>query len=165
MASMGGLRIVNLTASPSPNADTSFGYLFWEDLAVSHDGALGSTYSPQDKVLVVPLGDSIEFWDTASGKLRGRLMTPEELDAFAYPEVAVAPTIALDATGLTIFAISKSGLTVIKLPAPLDSMTPTQWPIPMVSDRTHPELHGSLWSRIAAKRRAATTANLRENQP
>jgi WD40 repeat protein len=28
---------------------------------------LGSTFSPAGKVIAVPLGDSIEFWDVATG--------------------------------------------------------------------------------------------------
>lgn len=60
---------------------------------------LGSTFSPGGKVLVVPLGDSIELWDTATGTLRARLMTPEELHVLVYSEAPVAPQIALDATG------------------------------------------------------------------
>jgi len=40
---------------------------------------MGATFSPAGKVLLVPLGDSIEFWNAAQGALLGRLMTPEEL--------------------------------------------------------------------------------------
>ena len=88
---------------------------------------LGSTFSSGGKVVVVPLGDSIEFWDVANGTLRARLMTPEELPVLVYPEAPVAPQIALDATGQTIFAISASGLTVLKLPETIDNISPTQW--------------------------------------
>lgn len=112
-------------------------------------GVLGATFSPEGKVLVVPLGDSIEFWDTAQGTLRARLMTPEELRIMVYPEEAVAPMIALDSIGKTIYAISASGLTVITLPEPLDQMTPMQWPLSRSSD-VSPQLRGSLMQRMAA---------------
>jgi hypothetical protein len=88
---------------------------------------LGSTFSPGGKVLVVPLGDSIELWDTATGTLRARLMTPEELHVLAYPEAPVAPQIALDATGQSIFAISASGLSVLKLPETVDNLPSNPW--------------------------------------
>jgi hypothetical protein len=143
---------------------SQFGFLFWNDLAVSSDGSqfatidgapdaagdiigffdpglhllntneyplaslpndalvLGSAFAPQGKVLVVALGDSIEFWDTATGRLRARLAAPERLSAFNFPEGAVAPQIALDTTAQTIFAISQSGLTVLTLPQPADTL-------------------------------------------
>ena len=88
---------------------------------------LGATFSPDAKVVVVPLGDSIEFWDVATGTLRARLMTPEELHTFAYPEGTAAPQIALDPTGQTIFAISASGLTVMKLPQSVDDLPASPW--------------------------------------
>ena len=91
-------------------------------------GAIGATYSPGGKVLVEPLGDSMEFWDTATGTLRTRLMTPEELQTPRfYPDFA-GPTIALDPTGETIFAVSLSGVTVLKLAQPLDQMPSVSWP-------------------------------------
>jgi hypothetical protein len=88
---------------------------------------LGSVFGPQGKVLVVPLGDSIEFWDFASGTLRARLMTPEELAVFAFPEGPVAGKIALDALGQTIFAISQTGITVMNLPQPVDDIPAQSW--------------------------------------
>jgi WD40 repeat protein len=89
---------------------------------------IGATFSPAGKVLAVPLGDSIEFWSTAQDTLLSRLMTPEELHVWAYPEVAVSPLLALDSAGQTIYAVSSSGLTVLTLPEPLDQMPATQWP-------------------------------------
>jgi hypothetical protein len=89
---------------------------------------IGATFSPGGKVLVVPLGDSIEFWNAAQGSLLGRLMTPGEFQVWAYPQVAVSPLVALDSTGQTIYAVSVSGLTVLKLPEPLDQMPAMQWP-------------------------------------
>lgn len=88
---------------------------------------LGSAFAPQGKVLVVALGDSIEFWDTATGRLRARLAAPERLSAFNFPEGAVAPQIALDPTGQTIFAISQTGLTVLTLPQPADTLATQPW--------------------------------------
>ena len=113
-------------------------------------GVPGVTFSPGGKVLVVPLGDSIEFWDASHGTLRARLMTPEELHVLVYPEGPVAPMIALDSTGQTIYAISASGLTVLTLPEPLDQMAPAQWPLSRPSGSVRPELHGLLASRMAA---------------
>jgi len=115
-------------------------------------GVLGATFSPAGKVLVVPLGDSIEFWGTASGTLLARLMTPEELHVLVYPEGAVAPMLALDSAGQTIYAISASGLTVIPLPAPLDQLSPAQWPPAFLSAKEQPWLHGLITSRMAAMR-------------
>jgi WD40 repeat protein len=149
---------------------SQFGFLFWNDLAISSDGSqfatingapdaagdiigffdpglhllntneypltslpndalvLGAVFAPQGKVLVVALGDSIEFWDTATGRLRARLACPERLSTFNFPEGAVAPQIALDTTGQTIFAISQSGLTVLTLPQPADTLAAQPFP-------------------------------------
>jgi WD40 repeat protein len=90
---------------------------------------LGSTFSPRGHVLVVPLGDSVEFWDADTGTLRGRLMTPEELQYLVYPVGPTAPRFALDTMGQTIFAISISGLTVIHLPQPIDDLPAQSWPL------------------------------------
>jgi hypothetical protein len=91
-------------------------------------GGIGGAYSPGGKVLVIPLEDSIEVWDTATGTLRARYMTPELLQGILGPENTVSPTMALDATGQTIFAISASGLTIMPLPVPLDQVPATTWP-------------------------------------
>jgi hypothetical protein len=98
---------------------------------------IGATFSPTGKVLVVPLGDSLEFWSTAQGTLLSRLMTPEELQVWAYPEVAISPLLALDSTGQTIYVASSSGLTVLTLPEPLDQMPATQWPSAYISRGAH----------------------------
>jgi hypothetical protein len=110
-----GLRYLNANAYPdySPPDDS---------------GVLGVTYSPGGQVLVVPLGDSIEIWDANTGTLRARLMTPEELQVLVYPENGVAPMIALNAAGDTIFAVSKSGVSVIRLAVPLDQTPAMSWP-------------------------------------
>lgn len=91
-------------------------------------GVLGATFSPGGKVLIVPLGDSIEFWDAQQGTLRARMMNPEELQVLVYPEGPVAPAVALDPTGQFIYAISASGITVLTLPEPADQISPMQWP-------------------------------------
>ncbi len=110
-----GLRQINMTVYPDASLP--------DDMLV-----MGSTYSPQGKVVVVPLGDSIEFWDAATATLRARLMTPEELRVGALAQANPAQTqIALDAVGQTIFALSASGLTVIPLPAPIDSLPKNPW--------------------------------------
>jgi len=113
-------------------------------------GVLGVTFSPGGKVLVVPLGDSIEIWDAARGTLRARLMTPEELHVLVYPEGAIAPMLVLDSTGQTIYAVSASGLTVLKLPQPLDQIPSMQWPQARSHNSKQPEFHGLIASRMAA---------------
>jgi WD40 repeat protein len=112
-------------------------------------GVIGATFSPEGTVLVVPLGDSIEFWDAAKGTLRARLMTPEELHVIPSP--AATPMIALNFTGQTIYAVSASGLTVLTLPEPVDQIPSAQWPFrrPKSSRSARPALHGSLASRAA----------------
>jgi hypothetical protein len=112
-------------------------------------GATGSTFSPRGKVLVVPLGDSIEFWDAAMGTLRARLMTPEELKVLVFPELGVAPVLAMDSAGQTIYAISASGVTVIKFAQPLDQMPSMQWPQARIHSRPG-TFNGLIASRMAA---------------
>ena len=109
---------------------------------------IGATFSPAGKVLVVPLGDSIEFWSAAQGTLLSRLMTPEELHVWAYPEVAVSPLLALDSAGQTIYAVSSSGLTVLTLPEPLDQMPATQWPSAYISGGARSGFQHSLASQM-----------------
>jgi hypothetical protein len=94
----------------------------------SDTGVIGPLFSPQGKVVIVPLGNSIEFWDAAHGTLRARLMTPERLQVLVYPETSAAGAIAYDAAGQTVYALSASGLSVLKLPAPVDQVAPATWP-------------------------------------
>ena len=114
---------------------------------------LGSTFSPEGKVVVAPLGDSIEFWDTSTGTLRARLMTPERLNVFAYPEGPAAPQIALDPTGQMIFALSASGLTVMKLPEPVDNLPFGPWAMSRRAPAQRHEFSGGIAARIAAMRK------------
>ena len=96
----------------------------YPDLSPPSGGqVLGAIFSPSGQTLVAPLGNSIEFFNVATGRLRGRLMTPEPLPAFSYP-IMGQRDIALDPTGQSIFAISASGLTVMKLPVPVDQLSP-----------------------------------------
>lgn len=134
-----GAQYINASVYPdfSPPNDTS---------------VIGATFSPAGKVLVVPLGDSIEFWSADQGTLLARLMTPVELPVWAYPEGALTPLIALDFTGQTIYAVSASGLIVIKLPTPLDQMPAVQWPSFRSSAGARSRFQGSLPSRIAGIR-------------
>jgi hypothetical protein len=126
----------------------------YPDFAVPDDSiVLGASFSPGGKVLVVALGDAIELWDTAQGTLRACLMTPEELQVIGGTG-PVAPLLALDATGQTIYAVSASGLTVLKLPMPMDQMLPMQWPILTVpTGNQQVGLRGSGTSRMAAMHR------------
>lgn len=133
----------------------------YPDLSPPTDGGvIGATYSPKGNVLVLALGNSIEFWNTAQGILVARLMTPEELPAFAYPDT-FQPLMALDSAGQTIYAVSASGLTVLKLPTPIDQMTPAQWPMAAHGGGAS-EFRGSLAQRVAAmKARSARMAHAR----
>jgi hypothetical protein len=83
-------------------------------------------------------------------------MTPEELQRLVYPEGAVAPMIALDATGQTIYAASVSGVTVLTLPKPLDQITPMQWPLVRVGAQQF-ELRGPIAARMAAMQSQSRT--------
>jgi len=113
---------------------------------------LGSTFSPGGKVVIVPLGDSIEFWDTATGTLRSRLMTPEKLSVFSYPEGPVAPQVTLDAVGQTIFAISASGLSILKLPVPVDNIPANSWARFSAPMNNRFQFSGDIPARLAAMR-------------
>ncbi len=88
----------------------------------------GTVFSATGKTLVSPLGDSIDFFDTASGTLRGRLLTPEPLQILNFPLTSWG-TLVLDSTGQTIYVISASGITVLGLPVPVDQLTPVPWPL------------------------------------
>jgi hypothetical protein len=79
-------------------------------------------------------------------------MTPEELHVIVYPEGAVSPMVALDPTGQIIYAVSASGLTVLKLPEPLDQVPTMQWPSVVHSSNDKSALHGSITQRMAALR-------------
>jgi hypothetical protein len=124
------LRYVNLSVYPDHIIPDDF-------------GVVGATYSPGGTIVVVALGDSIELWDATAGTLRARLLTPEELNTIVYPEGAVAPQIALDSAGQTIFAISKSGLSAMTLNEPMDQIPPMNWPAVKKGDTASGGLHGS----------------------
>ena len=85
-------------------------------------GSLGAIFSPSGRTLLVPTGDAIEFFDAQTGALRGRMLSPENMPVIAY--TAPCPGgVAIDPTGQTIYAVSNSGITVFKLPAPVDQIT------------------------------------------
>jgi WD40 repeat protein len=115
---------------------------------------IGANFSPQGKVLVVALGDSIEFWDAAKGTLRARLMTPEQLHSLAFPGGRVAPQVALDATGQTIFAISQTGLTAMKLSQPVDNLASQAWALGVHPATQQGALSGGLKARAAAMQKS-----------
>jgi hypothetical protein len=115
---------------------------------------LGSTYSPGGKVLVVPLGDSIEFWDVDSGTLSARLMTPEELNFLVFPEGPAAPQMALDTLGQTIYAISASGLSVMELAEPIDTMPAASWAFNRHPAKWKGTYSGGIAARISAMRKS-----------
>jgi hypothetical protein len=89
----------------------------------------GAIFSATGQTLLSPLGDSIDFFDTRTGTLRGRLLTPEPLPTGGQPvAITSAGVIALDPNQQTIYAISQSGLTVLVLPTAVDQVTPFPWP-------------------------------------
>jgi hypothetical protein len=86
--------------------------------------SLGAMFSPSGQTLIVPMGDSIDFFSSSKGTLQGRLLTPEPLPIY----VSSTGTIALDTTAKIIYAISASGLTVMTLPTTVDQILPPIWP-------------------------------------
>jgi hypothetical protein len=88
---------------------------------------LGAKFSPSGKTLIVPFGDSIDFFSSSSGTLRGRLLTPEPLPVLTLG-ITSTGIIALDPTTKIIYAISASGLTVLTLPSPVDQVVLPVWP-------------------------------------
>lgn len=120
-------------------------------------GVVGVSYSPQGKVVAVPLGDSVELWDAAQGTLRSRLMTPEELSVLVYPETSAAGKIAFDSTGQYLYAVSASGLTAFKLPTPVDQIASVQWPSAVRPAASRSSLYGTRAARMAAMRNRTTT--------
>ena len=84
----------------------------------------GAIFSASGLTLLTPLGDSIDFFNTQTGTLRGRLLMPEPLPLGN----TFADVIALDPNQQTISAISASGLTVLTLPSVVDQIAPVAWP-------------------------------------
>jgi hypothetical protein len=89
--------------------------------------AEGGIFSPGGTVLLQPVFDAIELFDTKTGKLRARLMTPEPLVKLTFPILSVG--VAVNPTGQTICAISTSGLTLFHLSTPVDQLAATIWPL------------------------------------
>jgi hypothetical protein len=102
---------------------------FYPDLALPDaPQSINAIFSATGHTLLVPTTDAIEFFDPATGRLRGRLLTPEALPGAGYFTQATPPgCIALDPTGQTIYAVSASGLTVMKLPTPVDQIGVPAW--------------------------------------
>ncbi len=108
------LRMINLNVYPFV-ADPDFG------------GVAGPLFSPGGKVIATGLSNSIEFWDTQTGKLRARLLTPETLQWTPPTIPNSAPLMASDPTGQTLFVGSTSGITVLTLPQPMDDLKSYEW--------------------------------------
>lgn len=89
--------------------------------------SLGALFSSSGQTLIVPMGDSIDFFNSSTGTLRGRLLTPEALPV-VNSYIPSTGIIAIDPTNTIIYAISASGLTVLTLPEPVDQITPPVWP-------------------------------------
>jgi hypothetical protein len=111
----GQLQIKNLPAYPdlAPFDSSSYG---------------GMQFSPQGTLLLVPRAISIDFIDATSGKLRARYATPEPLVTSANGS-DVKADLAIDDTGHTVFAISASGLTVLRFDSSVDSLPVPAWPL------------------------------------
>jgi hypothetical protein len=89
--------------------------------------AQGAIFSSSGLTLLTPLVDSIDFVDTQTGTLRGRLLMPSLLPLL--PGGGGTPgVIALNPNQQTIYAISSSGLAVVTLPKVVDQITPPAWP-------------------------------------
>ncbi|MGE5052944.1 MAG: hypothetical protein ACM3WP_02175 [Acidobacteriota bacterium] len=89
--------------------------------------AQGAIFSNSGLTLLTPLVDSIDFFNTQTGTLRGRLLMPSLLPIL--PGGGGTPgVIALDPNQQTIYAISASGLSVVTLPSVVDQITPPAWP-------------------------------------
>jgi len=94
---------------------------------VDFGGVVGPLFSPGGKVIATGLSNSIEFWDTRTGMLRARLLTPETLQWTPPPVLNSAPLMASDSTGQTLFVGSSSGITVLTLPQAMDDLNPYNW--------------------------------------
>ncbi|HEV7553696.1 MAG TPA: hypothetical protein VGP65_18585, partial [Candidatus Angelobacter sp.] len=89
--------------------------------------AEGAIFSPAGSVLLQPMLNAIEFFDTSSGQLRARMMMPEPLVNKTIPFASTG--VAVDPSGQTVFVISASGLTLIHLPTPIDQLGGVAWPL------------------------------------
>ena len=59
---------------------------------------------------------------------------------------------AIVKSGQTIYAVSAAGITVIKLPEPLDPIPAMQWPSDVHSGSDKSALHGPISQRMGALR-------------
>jgi hypothetical protein len=85
---------------------------------------MGAIFSDSEMTMLSPLADSIDFFNTQTAKLQGRLLMPELMPVGNL----TSGVIALDPNQQTIYAISASGLTVVTLPSVVDDLTPFPWP-------------------------------------
>lgn len=87
----------------------------------------GVQFSPQGTLFLIPRQDSIDFVDVATGRLRARYATPEDL---VTPQnvASIKVDLAVDPSGQKLFAISASGLLAIEFPTPIDSIPQANWP-------------------------------------
>ncbi len=129
----------------------------YPDLAPpSAEQALGAIFSASGQTLLIPLGNSIDFMNVATGTLTGRLMTPEPIPVLVYP-VESSGVLALDPSGQTVYAITTSGLMILSLPSPVDQLTPPVWPF--VAKGRNLEAHAS--ARVGM--RTLRTTGARQN--
>jgi hypothetical protein len=106
-------------ALPSPSSMAARALPIYPDLAPPDEAQVqGALSSTSGKTFLSPLADSIDdFFDTETGTLRGRLLTPDLLLVGNLQVGNFHPAaIALDPNQQTIYAISASGLSVMTLP-------------------------------------------------
>lgn len=99
-----------------------FGVPVYPDFApVTSRADWGVALTHSGKLYVVPRQDAIEVFDVSTGTLRLRIALPEPL--LTPQNVAVVKhAIVLDDQEENIFVLSASGITVIRLPVPLEQM-------------------------------------------
>jgi len=94
----------------------------------------GAMFSASGLTLLAPLEDSIDFFNTQTATLQGRLLMPE----LSPVGDLTSGAIALDPNQQTIYAISASGLTVATLPSTVDQIRPFPWPYVTKSSHSVP---------------------------
>ena len=88
--------------------------------------SIGALYSPKGHVLILTSGDAVDFFDTETGTLRARLLSPEPLLTMTFPVVR-GGSIVVDPSGRTIYALSSSGISVMRLTTDVDSLPQQVW--------------------------------------
>ena len=82
---------------------------------------MGITFSATGETLIVPSGDAIDLFDTKSGRLRAKIMSPEQLKSFDY-WIDNVGALAIDPSDQNIYVLSQTGIVVFHLPASVDKL-------------------------------------------